>query len=148
MIFAASYCRGSTDKDDQANSFESQQQYFKEYIDRQPDWELYRVYGDEGITAREREQLSYETATLKTDVKSHIGDLLGREADETFQKSILDTMIVYPDRRLEVRLNLLPTKWRFVLDSIADIRRRSGCHLDPSVPMSVSRPFSSSKGML
>ena len=50
MIQVASYCRVSTDKDDQANSFESQQRYFKEYIDRQPDWELYRVYADEGIT--------------------------------------------------------------------------------------------------
>ena len=38
MIKVASYCRVSTDKDDQANSFESQQRYFKEYIDRQPDW--------------------------------------------------------------------------------------------------------------
>ena len=42
----ASYCRVSTDRDDQANSFESQQRYFKEYIDRQPDWELYQVYAD------------------------------------------------------------------------------------------------------
>lgn len=39
MIYVASYCRVSTDKDDQANSFEAQQRYFKEYIDRQPDWE-------------------------------------------------------------------------------------------------------------
>ncbi len=46
MIKAASYCRVSTDRDDQANSFESQQRYFKEYIDRQPDWELYQVYAD------------------------------------------------------------------------------------------------------
>lgn len=45
----ASYCRVSTDRDDQANSFESQQRYFKEYIDRQPDWELYQVYADERI---------------------------------------------------------------------------------------------------
>ena len=50
MIKAAAYCRVSTDRDDQANSFESQQRYFKEYIDRQPDWELYEVYADEGIT--------------------------------------------------------------------------------------------------
>lgn len=50
MIQVASYCRVSTDKDDQANSFEAQQRYFREYIDRQPDWELYRVYADEGIT--------------------------------------------------------------------------------------------------
>ena len=50
MIPVASYCRVSTDKDDQANSFAAQQRYFKEYIDRQPDWELYEVYADEGIT--------------------------------------------------------------------------------------------------
>ena len=50
MIKVASYCRVSTDKDDQANSFESQQRYFKEYIDRQPDWELYEIYADKGIT--------------------------------------------------------------------------------------------------
>lgn len=46
----AAYCRVSTDKDDQINSFESQQRYFREYIDRQPDWELYDVYADDGIT--------------------------------------------------------------------------------------------------
>ena len=49
MIKVASYCRVSTDKDDQANSFEAQQRYFKEYIDRQPDWELYEVYADEAV---------------------------------------------------------------------------------------------------
>ena len=47
MIKVASYCRVSSDKDDQANSFEAQQRYFKEYIDRQPDWELYEVYADD-----------------------------------------------------------------------------------------------------
>lgn len=96
--------------------------------------------------ARERKQLSYETAALKADVKAHMGELVDREKDEIFYRSILDTMIVYPQRRIELRLNLLPTKWRFVLDSIADIRRRSlgvGCHYDPSVPMSVRRPFNS-----
>ena len=46
----AAYCRVSTDKEDQANSFESQQRYFRDYIERQPDWELYDVYADEGIT--------------------------------------------------------------------------------------------------
>ena len=34
MIMVASYCRVSTDKDDQANSFASQQRYFKEFIAR------------------------------------------------------------------------------------------------------------------
>ena len=46
----AAYCRVSTDNEDQANSFESQQRYFRQYIDRNPNWELYEVFADEGIT--------------------------------------------------------------------------------------------------
>lgn len=46
----AAYCRVSTDHEDQANSFESQQRYFRQYIERHPDWELYDIYADEGIS--------------------------------------------------------------------------------------------------
>ena len=46
----AAYCRVSTDNEDQANSFESQKRYFTEYINRNPDWELYEVFADEGIS--------------------------------------------------------------------------------------------------
>ena len=49
MIQAAAYCRVSTDKEDQTNSFASQQRFFKEYIDREPDWELYEVYADAAV---------------------------------------------------------------------------------------------------
>ena len=44
------YCRVSTDKEDQANSFESQQRYFREYIERRPNWELVEIFADEGIS--------------------------------------------------------------------------------------------------
>ena len=40
MLQVAAYCRVSTDKEDQANSFEAQQRYFRDYIERQPDWVL------------------------------------------------------------------------------------------------------------
>lgn len=46
MLNVAAYCRVSTDKDDQANSFESQKLYFEEYIKRNPEWELYEIYAD------------------------------------------------------------------------------------------------------
>lgn len=50
MKRVAAYCRVSTDKEDQANSFESQKRYFRECIERNPDWELFNVYADEGIS--------------------------------------------------------------------------------------------------
>lgn len=42
----AAYCRVSTDHEDQADSFESQQRYFRQYIEARPDWELYEVFAD------------------------------------------------------------------------------------------------------
>ena len=50
MLQVAAYCRVSTDKEDQANSFEAQQRYFRDYIERQPDWELQGIYADEGLS--------------------------------------------------------------------------------------------------
>lgn len=46
----AAYCRVSTDNEDQADSFESQQRYFRQYIECNPDWELYEIFADEGIS--------------------------------------------------------------------------------------------------
>lgn len=42
----AAYCRVSTDHEDQADSFESQQRYFRQYIEARADWELYEVFAD------------------------------------------------------------------------------------------------------
>ena len=50
MISVAAYCRVSTDKEDQANSFESQQRYFREYTANLQNWQLYDIYADEGIS--------------------------------------------------------------------------------------------------
>ena len=55
----AVYCRVSTDKEDQINSFESQKRYFAEIIGRRTEWELCGIYADEGVsgtsTAKRRE---------------------------------------------------------------------------------------------
>ncbi|MCI9079430.1 MAG: recombinase family protein [Lachnospiraceae bacterium] len=61
----AAYCRVSTDNEDQANSFESQQQYFKQYIEHHPDWELYGIFADEGISGtntKKRKQFNHMIA--------------------------------------------------------------------------------------
>ena len=91
MIKVASYCRVSTDRDDQANSFESQQRYFKEYIDRQPDWELYQVYADEGITGPSTKK---RAAFNRMIADAHLGKfhlILTKEVSR-FSRNILDTI--------------------------------------------------------
>ena len=91
MLKVASYCRVSTDKEDQANSFESQQRYFREYIDRQPDWELYQVYADEGITGTITKK---RAAFNRMITDAHLGKyqlILTKEVSR-FSRNILDTI--------------------------------------------------------
>ena len=72
---------------------------------------------------------------LTEDINKHITDIVnGNTASEMFYKNILDQMMIYKDKRIEVRLNLVPQKWIYVLEP---------AHFDPSVPISVSNPFSS-----
>lgn len=44
------YCRVSTDNDAQLSSFELQQAHYKQLVQDHPNWELKRIYADEGIS--------------------------------------------------------------------------------------------------
>ena len=46
----AAYCRVSTDDDEQLNSYETQCQYYDEYIASHDDWKKVAIFADEGIT--------------------------------------------------------------------------------------------------
>ena len=89
--------------------------------------------------ARTRVEATFNKANLELDIRAKASALLlGERASETFYKTILDQMVVYPDRRVKVRLNLLPRTWTFVLERLEQRTQNT-----PSVPMSVSRAFSS-----
>ena len=71
----AAYCRVSTDREDQANSFESQQRYFRDYIRAQPGWTLYRIYADEGITGTSTARRTAFHQMIR-DAERHLFDLI------------------------------------------------------------------------
>lgn len=50
MKKVAVYCRVSTEKEEQINSFESQKRYFERYIQAKEGWQFYKIYADEGIS--------------------------------------------------------------------------------------------------
>lgn len=49
-IRVAAYCRVSTDKDDQLNSFFAQMRYYTDFVRRNDKMVLVDIYADEGIT--------------------------------------------------------------------------------------------------
>ena len=91
MIKVASYCRVSTDREDQSNSFSSQVRFFTEYIDRNPDWDLYRIYSDEGITGTSTQRRVGFNSMIQ-DARSKKFDLIITKEVSRFSRNILDTI--------------------------------------------------------
>lgn len=87
----AAYCRVSTDREDQANSFESQQRYFRDYIRAQPGWTLYRIYADEGITGTSTARRTAFHQMIR-DAERHLFDLILTKEVSRFSRNILDTI--------------------------------------------------------
>lgn len=94
----AVYCRVSTDHEDQANSFESQQRYFRQYIERRPDWKLYEVFADEGISGtstKKRKEFNRMIACAK---KGEMDMIITKEISR-FARNTLDS--IYFTRELK-----------------------------------------------
>ena len=91
MIKVASYCRVSTDSEDQANSFESQQRYFREYIERHPEWELYEVYADEGITGTSTKKRTQFNRMINDAYLGRFKLIITKEVSR-FSRNLLDTI--------------------------------------------------------
>ncbi len=103
----AAYCRVSTDQDDQANSFESQQRYFREYIDRQPGWALYAIYADEGITGTSTQKRAAFNRMIH-DARLHRFDWILTKEVSRFSRNILDTIAYTRDlRRLGIGVQFM-----------------------------------------
>lgn len=117
----AAYCRVSTDRDDQANSFESQQRYFREYIARQPGWELAGVFADEGLSGTStKKRLAFQRMIAC----AHAGllDLIVTKEISRFARNTLDSISYTRElRRLGVGVLFLSDNL-YTLDGDAELR--------------------------
>lgn len=87
----AAYCRVSTDKTDQANSLESQQQFFNEYIMQNHLWELYNIYVDDGISGTNTKKRVAFNQMIE-DAKNGRFDLIITKEISRFARNILDSI--------------------------------------------------------
>lgn len=85
------YARVSTDKDDQANSYESQCRYFTEYIQQHSDWQFSGIYADEGISGtntKKRENFK----RMIMDAENGLIDLILTKEVSRFARNTVDTL--------------------------------------------------------
>lgn len=85
------YCRVSTDKDDQANSFENQQQYFEKHISQHPEWHLTKIYADEGVTGTNTKKRKSFNEMIADAREGKIDLILTKEVTR-FARNTVDTL--------------------------------------------------------
>ena len=73
----AAYCRVSTDSADQLNSYHSQIACYTKLINDNPDWELYDLYADRGITGTSIEKRDEFKCMLADCYEGKIKRILG-----------------------------------------------------------------------
>jgi len=87
----AAYCRVSTEREDQANSLQSQQIYFRSYIQGHDNWILADIFADEGVTGtstRRREAFNRMVAAAEAGML----DLILTKEVSRFARNTVDTL--------------------------------------------------------
>ena len=92
-IRLAAYCRVSTDKADQLNSFVNQIKYYTDYTKKNPQYELVEIYADEGLTGTDMKKRS-EFNRLLDDCKKRKIDRVITKSTSRFARNTQDFLVV------------------------------------------------------
>jgi len=91
-----------------------------------------------------RRKLDTQTTGVKKDVREAIKSIVkGERGSDDFYGRLLHHMTLHSDGKVEVSLNLLPARWYFVLDGLAEYEAQKVAQNASTVPISVSSPFNS-----
>lgn len=80
QLRVAAYCRVSTDHVEQLESLENQREHYQKYISNQPNWQLAKIYYDEGISGTK--------LTKRDALKELLADCHNHRIDLVITKSI------------------------------------------------------------
>lgn len=92
-IRLAAYCRVSTDKSDQLNSFVNQIKYYTDYTKKNPQFELVEIYADEGLTGTDMRKRN-EFNRLLDDCKKRKIDRVITKSVSRFARNTQDLLVV------------------------------------------------------
>ena len=108
-VRAAAYGRVSTEKEDQANSLNSQRNYFTEYIHQHEGWELTGIYYDEGISGTQTANRKGFNRMIRDAMAGKIDLILTKEVSR-FARNTVDTLSYIRKLKAKgVRVILVPT---------------------------------------
>ena len=103
------------------------------------------------IKEQSNQQMIEDKEKIITDIRNYVNAIsTGEEWNDAFYRNIVDRIVVYKDRKMDIHLKLIPEKWQSkILAGTQEIEaykseKRSCVY---SEPISVNKPLSSGIGM-
>ena len=90
-IRVAAYCRVSTDDDDQVGSFDMQVHHFTSIIENNPQYEMVRIYKDEGVSGTSISKRK-DFLEMMEDAKAGKIDLILTKSISRFGRNVVDVL--------------------------------------------------------
>ena len=87
----AAYCRVSTDDEEQKNSYNSQIDYYTDYVQKEPNWILVGIYADEATSSAQTKKRD-DVQRLINDCMNGDIDMIITKAISRFARNTLDTL--------------------------------------------------------
>ncbi len=136
----ASYCRVSTDKDDQKNSLKNQREYFREYIAKNEEWTLVDVYYDEGVSGTSTKKRTAFNRMIKDAMAGKIDVILTKSVSR-FGRNIVDVLNIcrmLKEKGVEVvfltnGISTMDSKGELLLSILASLAQNESCDISDRV---------------
>ena len=148
----AAYCRVSTDQLEQLSSYEAQVNYYTNFINNSPEYEMVKVYADEGISGtntKKREQFN----KMIEDCKAGKIDIIITKSISRFARNTLDTLnYVRMLKELEIgvifekeNINTLDSKGEVLLTILSSLAQEESNNLSQISTWGIRRRFEQGK---
>ena len=148
----ATYCRVSTDSDEQATSYEAQVEHYTEYIQKNPDWEFAGIYADDGISGtntKKREEFN----RMIDDCNAGNIDMIITKSISRFARNTLDCLKYIrqlKDMNIPVlfekeSINTMDAKGEVLITIMASLAQQESQSLSQNVKMGLQYRYQQGK---
>lgn len=148
----AAYARVSTDSDEQYTSYETQVEYYTNYIKSREDWEYINTYADEGISGTNRKKRAQFNKMISDALAGKI-DLIITKSISRFARNTLDTISIIRELKshhIEVffekeNIWTLDSKSEVILTIMASLAQEESRSISENVKWGLRKTFEKGK---
>lgn len=151
----AAYCRVSTDNEEQATSYDTQIQHYREYIISKPEWELVDIYADEGISATNTKKRD-DFNRMIDDCKLGLIDLVITKSISRFARNTVDCLNYIRElKEMNIpvffekeNINTMDAKGEVLITIMASLAQQESESLSQNVKLGIQYRFQQGKIMV